>query len=154
MLEAIINFAALLLAALLVGAMFSVWLIFDPAGLDAATYVTQQQLAIRTLNVTLPILGAATLIATLVAGVLARGTGMRFGLIAVAVLALAAAGLITRFANQPINARVVAWTAETPPLDWTQWRDTWWHWHVARLGCGLAGLSCLISALLVGQASG
>ncbi|RTL61984.1 MAG: DUF1772 domain-containing protein [Hyphomicrobiales bacterium] len=149
MLEAIINFAALLLAALLVGSMFSVWLIFDPAGLDGATYVTQQQLAIRTLNVSLPILGATTLLATIVEAALARGTGLRFGLVLAAVIAIALAGLITRFANQPINALVAAWKPEMPPLDWTQWRDTWWHWHLARLVCGLAGLSCLISATLV-----
>lgn len=153
MFEAFVNFVALLLAALLVGSMFSVWLIFDAAGLDGATYTTQQQLAIRALNVTLPVLGAATLLATSVEGMLVRGTTLRFALVVAAFVTLAAAGLITRFANQPINARVLAWTAATPPADWSEWRDTWWQWHLVRLGCGLVGLSCLISATLLGRAS-
>ena len=46
------------LAALLVGAMFGLWLILNPAGLAAGVYITLQQQAIRTLNRVMPVLGA------------------------------------------------------------------------------------------------
>ena len=52
-----VEFANLLVAALVAGAMFGVWLSFNPAGLDATSYVALQQQAIRTLNTTMPALG-------------------------------------------------------------------------------------------------
>ena len=57
MFAAIIDFANLLFAALLVGAMFAVWLVFNPAGLNAGTYVALHQQGVRTLHPALPILG-------------------------------------------------------------------------------------------------
>ena len=50
-----IRFVNLLLAALSVGAMFGVWLVFNPKGLDGAGYVALQQQGIRTLNVVMPL---------------------------------------------------------------------------------------------------
>ena len=51
MFSTMIDFADVLLSALLVGAMFGIWLIFNPAGLPAGVYITLQQQGIRTLNV-------------------------------------------------------------------------------------------------------
>ena len=148
MLSTIADFASLLLMSLVVGAMFAVWLIFNPAGLDAATYVTQQQHAIRTLNVAMPLLGLVTLLATIASAMFARGDHVRLTLIAAAAVFLLAAGLITRFLNQPINAIVSEWTTAWQAENWTQLRDAWWRWHVWRLGAGLGGLSLMIAAAL------
>ena len=154
MVDATINFAALLLAALVVGAMFGVWLIFDPSGLDAGTYIAQQQLGIQKLNAILPFLGAATIGLTIVDAILARDDRVRLALLTAAIIAIATAGIITRFGNQPINAIVITWQANMPPADWTQWRDTWWHWHLLRLCSGILGLSLLIMATLARRAIG
>ena len=148
MLSTIADFASLLLMSLVVGAMFAVWLIFNPSGLDAATYVTQQQHAIRTLNVVMPLLGLVTLLATIASAMLARGDHMRLALIAAAAVCLLAAGLITRFLNQPINAIVSEWTTAWQAENWMQLRDAWWRWHVLRLGAGLGGLSLMIAATM------
>ena len=43
MFSTMIDFADVLLAALVVGAMFGIWLIFNPAGLAAGVYITLQQ---------------------------------------------------------------------------------------------------------------
>lgn len=69
MFSTMIDFADGLLAALLVGAMFGMWLILNPAGLAAGVYITVQQQAIRTLNRAMPILGAATILLTILAAV-------------------------------------------------------------------------------------
>jgi uncharacterized membrane protein len=61
---------------------------------------------------------------------------------------LMAAGLITRFLNQPINATVMTWAAAAPPANWTELRDQWWHWHLVRLGLALTALSLIIAAAL------
>ena len=85
---------------------------------------------------------------TILASVLRRDDSSRFVLLIVAVICFAAAGLITRFLNQPINAIVIRWRADAPPPDWTEMRDEWWRWHVVRTFAGLGGLSLVIAAVL------
>ena len=143
-----VDFASLLLAALAVGAMFAVCLIFNPAGLDAATYVWQHQWGVRALNVKLPILGVATTAVTLAAALLERSDRTRLALLLIAAGLFIIAGLITRFLNQPINATVMTWSAQSPPEGWMRQRNAWWRWHITRFSAGLAGLCMLIVAAL------
>jgi hypothetical protein len=146
--DVIIDFADLLLAGLLTGAIFGVFLVMRPAGLDATTYVIQQQNCIRALNNIMPLLGAITIIVTLAAAVAARGEPLRMAMLFSAAAALIVVGLVTRFLNQPINAVVMTWNASSPPADWTALRDAWWRWHLVRLGLALLGLSLIIAAAL------
>ena len=81
MFSAMIDFTNVLLAALVVGAMFGVWLFLNPAGLDAGLYVSMQQQAIRGGDKVMPALGAATILVTIVAAVLGRGDRTRLGLL-------------------------------------------------------------------------
>jgi hypothetical protein len=148
MLPVIIDFTNVLLAALLVGAMFGVWLFLNPKGSDAVLYVALQQQGIRGLDTTMPALGAVTILMTIVAAVLGRADGTRFGLHIAATACLIVAGLITRFLNQPINAIVMTWHRDAPPANWMRLRDEWWRWHLLRLSSGLGGLSLLIFATL------
>jgi len=143
-----LSFADVLLAALLVGAMFGMWLILNPAGLAAGGYVTVQQQAIRTLNLAMPMLGVITILLTILAAVLGRDDSIRLGLLVGTVACFVASGLITRFLNQPINAVVITWRPDAPPANWTAVRDEWWRWHLIRLLTGLGGLSLLIAAML------
>jgi uncharacterized membrane protein len=143
-----IDFANLLLAALVVGAMFGVWLVFNPAGLDASFYIALHQQGIRTLNKRMPALGAATTLLTIAAAALGRANVTRLSLLMAAVVCFVATGLITRFLNQPINAIVRTWSASSPPSNWTTLRDDWWRWHLIRLATGIFGLSLLIAATL------
>jgi len=144
----IIDFADLLLAGLLTGAIFGAALIMSPAGLDATTYVIAQQNGIRALNSIMPLLGAATIILTLVAAFIASGDPARTNLLFAAAAGLIVVGLVTRFLNQPINAIVMTWNANSPPADWTALRDAWWRWHLVRLALALAALSLVIAAAL------
>jgi uncharacterized membrane protein len=141
-----IDFIALLSAALVVGTMFGVWLSFDPKGLSAAAYVVQQQRCIRSLNVIMPMLGGVTVLLTIASALLSIGDRARLILLLCTAACFVAAGLITRFANQPINAIVMTWSAEAPPSDWARRRDDWWRWHILRTVFGLGGLSLLIAA--------
>ncbi|CAN5641115.1 hypothetical protein BH20ACI3_BH20ACI3_42120 [soil metagenome] len=125
-----IRFISLLLTSLLVGTMFGVWLGFNPSGLTAATYVEMQQNAIRALNTSLPALGAVCILLTAALAVLTKNDKRGRYLLIAAVTCLVTAGLITRFANQPINAQVMRWSAQAPAANWMELRDTWWHWHI------------------------
>jgi len=145
----LIGFLNLLLASLLTGAMFGVFLAFRPKGLSGPDYVRMQQRGVRTLDPTMPALGAATIAVTVLAAAMARHDGIRFGLLVATVVGFLAAGVITRLLNQPINKVIMSWPVAAPPAHWTQLRDKWWHWHVARLVFGVVGLSVLILADMV-----
>ena len=144
----IFYFANQILAALLVGALFGVWLFLNPFGLAPDSYITLQQQAIRTMNRVMPMMGAATILSTIVAAVLGRDDRRRFWLLVAAALCFVIIGLVTRFLNQPINAIVITWRSESPPSHWMTLRDQWWRWHLLRLTVGLAGLSLMIAARL------
>jgi uncharacterized membrane protein len=148
MLASTIDFANLLLGALVVGTMFGIWLGYNPAGLSAVVYVSQQQHAIGALNVVMPVLGGVSVVLTLVAAALAASDRTRLILLLSAAGCFIAAGLTTRFLNQPINAIVMTWSADAPPANWMQLRDDWWRWHVVRMVAGIGGLSLLIVATL------
>ena len=148
MFHLIIEFLNILLAALLTGSMFGTWLMLNPAGLTASLFVTLQQQAIRTLNKTMPALGAAVIVITLIAAVLGRADSTRFALLLATLICFIAAGLITRFLNQPINAIVITWNSTAPPANWTDLRDKWWRWHLIRTASGLLGFCLLITATL------
>ena len=144
----IIRFVDLLLVALLVGAIFGIWIGFNPTGLSPATYVEQQQHAIRALNTFMPLLGAACIVLTIALAVLTKeDRRTRYLLIATAVCLLIA-GVVTRFENQPINSIVMTWTPQAPPANWMELRDQWWQWHIVRTVAGIAALCLLISAVL------
>jgi uncharacterized membrane protein len=148
MTRSIVNFANLLLAGLLVGTMFGIWLGYDPAELSAGAYIEQQQHAIRALNINMPVMGAATALLTLASALLARGNGAQRALFVAAFVCFLIAGLVTRLLNQPINAVVITWSASAPPRSWTALRDAWWHWHVLRTLVAVAAYCLLIAASL------
>lgn len=149
MISAMIDFADVLLAALLVGAMFGVWLMLNPARRAAGLYITLHQQGIRTLNTALPAFGAASIILSIAAAVLARGEGSRYPLLVATTVCFVATGLITRFCNQQINASVRTWKSDAPPLNWSEVSARWLRWHVIRLLVAGGGLSLLVAAMLL-----
>jgi uncharacterized membrane protein len=146
----IIRFVDLLLMSLLVGTMFGVWLGFNPSGLSASTYVEQQQNTIRALNTILPALGAVCIVLTAALAVLSKHDTRARILLAAAVICLVAAGLITRFGNQPINSQVITWSAQAPAANWMELRDIWWQWHILRTVSGIGALALALLAALFG----
>jgi uncharacterized membrane protein len=142
-----VRFVLLLLLALLVGSMFGIWVGFNPTGLSATAYVEQQQNAIRSFNTLLPAMGAACIVLGAWLAVAAKEPRIRWLLIA-AVACLVAAGVVTRFCNQPINAVVITWSPQNPPPQWAHLRDAWWHWHIVRTVAAIAGLGLSLAALL------
>jgi uncharacterized membrane protein len=149
MIRLIVNFANLLLGALVVGAMFGIWLGYNPTDLSSGAYVEQQQHAIRALNVTMPVLGALVVLLTLASAALARHNRRQFAFLVSALVCFVVAGIVTRLLNQPINAAVITWSAGAPPANWIELRDEWCRWHIVRTMVGIAGLSLVIGANLI-----
>jgi len=147
----IIRFVLLVLLALLVGTMFGIWVGYNPSSLSASAYVEQQQNAIRSLNTLLPAMGAMCILLTGALAFISKGDRRgRYLLIAAAFLMIVAA-LVTRFGNQPLNAEVITWSAQSPAANWAQLRDEWWHWHIVRSLAGVAALALTLLAVLGAQ---
>lgn len=147
----VLDFANLLMASLVVGAMFGIWLNGNLVDLSPSAYVQNHQHMTNALNVAMPMLGWFVALLTLWAAILGRMNRRRCGLLLVALACFILAGLVTRFLNQPINALVMTWSPENPPDVWMDLRDQWWRWHTLRTVLGLVGLSLLIGANLVGD---
>ena len=62
----IIRFLNLLMAGLIAGTLFGIWIGFNPQSLSAPTYVEHQQSVIKALNTLMPLLGLITIILTVV----------------------------------------------------------------------------------------
>src|SRR5204862_107869 len=67
-----VRFLNILLAALVAGTIFGIWIGFNPKELSSLAYVEQQQNAIRALNVLMPLLGLVTILITLLSAFLQR----------------------------------------------------------------------------------
>ena len=144
----IVRLITLLLVALLVGTMFGITIGFNPAELSPATYVEQQQHAIRALNTLMPLWGAACIILTIFLAILAKeDRPTRYMLLAAAACLIVAAA-VTRFGNQPINRVVMTWAPQALPSNWMELRDHWWQLHILRTVAGMAALCLLILSVL------
>ena len=124
--RAVVQFGALMLVGLVAGATFGIWQGYDPAGLSAAAFVEMHQNAVRGLNVLLPALVLTGAILVAILTFLSRRRRSIFWLYVAALGFIIAGGAVTRLINQPINAEVMTWTAETLPQTWTALRDRWW----------------------------
>jgi hypothetical protein len=144
----LIHFLVLLLPGLVAGATFGIWQGYDPRGLDAAAFVAVHQEAVRGLNALLPALGIGSVVLVGIGAWLARKERPTMWLFLLALLCMAAGGIITRFFNQTINAEVIGWTATTVPANWTALRASWWNWHIVRTLFALAGFALSIAAVL------
>jgi hypothetical protein len=142
------HFLALLLPGLIAGATFGIWQGYDPRGLDAAAFVAVHQEAVRGLNVLLPAFGIGSVILMGVAAWLARKDRPALWLFLVALLCMAAGGVITRLFNQTINAEVMGWSVANVPGNWATLRASWWDWHIIRTLLALAGFAVAITAVL------
>jgi len=144
--HSLVRFFALLTVALAVGALFGAWMGANPAGLSPGTYVESQQRTIRATGTLLPLVGGVGTLLTIVLAVGERGRRPLFGLLTAAAVLLLVAGLVTLFQSRPLEAQIMGWRAQAPPVGWTVLRAQAWNWHVVRSIAGLAGLALLLGA--------
>jgi archaellum biogenesis protein FlaJ (TadC family) len=143
----LVRFVNIIVAGLLAGVSFGIWIGFNPSGLSPSTYIEQQQnmlQSLRTLMVSLVVL--ATIITILSAYLQKHDKRAFISLIFAAVFFIACI-LITRFGNKPIDDIVITWTKDTIPNNWTELRDNWWSFHILRT------VAEIIALLLVTWAS-
>jgi len=145
----LLQFFAGLLFAMVAGSVFGIWRGYDPTSYAAATFIEMHQGAVRGLNVLLPGLAFVSIALTVALAWQARGKGSALWLYLGALALMIAAGIVTRFFNQPINAQVMTWTADQLPGNWAELRAAWWNWHLLRAGFSILGFALLLAAILI-----
>jgi hypothetical protein len=132
MTTSIIRFLNIIIAALLAGTSFGIWMGFNPLNLSPSTYIEQQQNMIRALNSFMLILVFGATVITIISAILQRDDKQAFIPLLIASLFFIACILISRFGNQPINNEIMTWTSGTVPGNLSELRDKWWTFHIFR----------------------
>lgn len=145
----LIRFVSLLLTGLATGVVFChVLEASNKAALPGHVYLVVQQVLLQDFGQVVGLVEAGALLSTLALLFMVRRDGPAFFLTLGGFLCLAAMIFVWTIWINPINVQVNAWTPQTLPLNWTEFRDHWAFFHAVRALLALAGLSALIVAVL------
>ena len=128
----LVRFLNIIVAAILAGVSFGIWIGFNPSDLSPSTFIEQHQnmlQSLRTLMVSLVVI--ATFITILSAYLQKHDKSTLISLIIAAVFFIACI-FITLFGNKPIDDKVITWTKDAIPNNWTELRDNWRLFHILR----------------------
>jgi Domain of unknown function (DUF1772) len=132
MASSIVRFFNILIAAILAGTSFGIWMGFNPQGYSYSTYVEQQQNLVSSLNTLMVALVILATIITLVSAFFQKENRLNFIALLIAAAMFASCILISRFGNLPIQNEIMEWKADSPTSNWTVLRDDWWAYHIKR----------------------
>ncbi|MBX2914220.1 MAG: DUF1772 domain-containing protein [Cyclobacteriaceae bacterium] len=137
----LIRFVNLILAALLAGTSFGIWMGLNPSNYSAATYLEQQQQLVQSLNTLMVSLVIAATIVTFISAFLQRKHKTIFITLLIASVCFASCIFISRFGNLPIQKEMLNWKTTSIPNNWTSLRDEWWNLHIVRTLAELLALT-------------
>lgn len=141
--SSIIRFINVVLAALLAGVSFGIWLGFNPLHLTPSTFVEQQQNMLRSLSVLMVSLVVLATLITLVSAILQKNEKSVLITLLIAAGFFIACILITRFGNKPIDDIMMSWVPGSLPANWKELQVNWWWFHKIRTISELAALSLI-----------
>jgi len=141
MTKLIIRFLNIILAALLAGVSFGIWIGFNPIKLSPSTYIEQQQNMLRALNVLMITLVFSATVITILSAFLQKDNKPVFITLLIAAVFFISCIFISRFGNQPINKIILTWTTGSLPGNLSELRNKWWSFHIMRTIAELIALS-------------
>lgn len=144
MTTSIIRFLNVIIAALLAGVSFGIWIGFNPLSLSPSTYIEQQQNMIQALNVLMITLVFSATVITIISAFLQKNNKPVFITLLIASLFFIICIIISRFGNQPINNIIMKWQPDSLPGNLSELRDKWWSFHIMRTIAELIAL-CLVT---------
>ncbi|MDQ3142140.1 MAG: DUF1772 domain-containing protein [Bacteroidota bacterium] len=139
-----IRFANIILAALLAGTSFGIWMGFNPINYSASTYLEQQLNLVRSLHMLMVSLVIIATIVTLISAFLQRKNKTVFIILLFAAAFFASCIFISRLGNLPIQNEMLSWNANSLPDNWTIMRDKWWSFHIMRTVAELIALVLVV----------
>jgi hypothetical protein len=144
------RFISLLLTALTAGVVLGH--VMSRAGkvtLSGPLFVTVQNTLYRGWGKKIGAIEIGAFLSSLAVAFFARGRNTIFALCLACSLCLLGMLFVWGVFINPINTRVRAASSDAVPADWTSLRDRWHHFHAIRAILAIAGLSALISAVLL-----
>jgi NAD/NADP transhydrogenase beta subunit len=141
--HSIIRFVNIILAALLAGVSFGIWIGFNPLSLSSSTYVEQQQNMLHSLRILMIALVIIATLITLISAYIQRNNSWVMISLLIAAAFFITCILITRFGIKPIDDTVMSWDSSVVPANWTDLRDKWWSLHILRTIAELIAL-CIV----------
>jgi uncharacterized protein YacL len=141
MTKSIIRFLNIIIAALLAGVSFGIWIGFNPIKLSTSTYIEQQQNMIGALNVLMITLVFSATVITIISAFFQKSNKPVFITLLIAAVFFIICIIISRFGNQPINNIIMTWTPGSLPGNLSEYRDKWWYFHIMRTIAELIALS-------------
>jgi len=147
----LVEFTALMLAALVAGVFWGTWFTLTRSLEDfsPAEFIHIGKTIIRNVALPMRILMPATLLLILLAVVQNFKTNKAsFYWYGLSLLLMIASLIITVTVEVPIDNQIKTWTAETIPNNWQALRQTWNQFHTLRTITSVAGLGCFTIGLL------
>jgi uncharacterized protein YacL len=141
MTKSIIRFLNIIIAALLAGVSFGIWIGFNPIKLSTSTYIEQQQNMIGALNILMITLVFSATVITIISAFFQKSNKPVFITLLIAAVFFIICIIISRFGNQPINNIIMTWTPGSLPVNLSEFRDKWWSFHIMRTIAELIALS-------------
>jgi hypothetical protein len=142
-----IRFINIIIAALLAGTSFGIWIGFNPLHYSPSTYIEQQKQLVLSLNTLMVSLVIIATLVTVISAYLQRKNRIVFITLLFAAVSFASCIFISRFGNLPIQKEMLTWNADSLPSNWTILRDKWWSFHIMRT------IAELLALVLVAWAS-
>ncbi len=142
----LVRFLNIIMAGIMAGAVFVIWIGYDPHGYAYETYVDQQQASIEALNTLMPLLGLFAILLTIYSAYQQKKDRSAMVTLLVAIGFMIASALLTKFGNQPINAIVMTWDKSVAPGDWMALRDQWCTFHILRTVTTFIGFALVVWA--------
>jgi uncharacterized membrane protein len=138
--------AAVILTAVLAGALLATWVVEAALGNLTTLWIEYHQATTAAYTRALPPIGGLALIAALPALVGSRRNMHSCRQVLMAVGCLVAGLVVTLVVHFPINDAIATWNPAAPPADWQQLRDRWLVAHAVRTASVVAALGLLIMA--------
>jgi hypothetical protein len=136
-----IRFINIIIAALLAGTSFGIWIGLNPLNYSPSTYVEQQKQLVMSLNTLMVSLVVIATLVTVISAYLQKKNRVAFIMLLFASVSFASCIFISRFGNLPIQNEILTWSADSIPGNWTMLRDKWWSFHIMRTIAELVALA-------------
>lgn len=143
-----IAFINMILASLLAGTSFGIWMGFNPKQYSADCYLSQQLNMVHSLNALMFLLVVAATITTLLHAYFQKHNQTIFVILLISAACFIACIAITRMGNVPIQNEILGWSPSSIPADWVNMRDAWWTFHIQRTIAELIALALICWASL------
>lgn len=127
-----LQFLSIILTGLLAGTSFGILMGLNPYHYGAATYIEQQQNLVKSLNTLMIGLVICATAVTFISAYYQRHLRSTFYILFLAGIFLLSCIVITRLGNIPVQDEMMNWSATSFPDHWTDLRNQWWNFHIAR----------------------